>query len=128
MVRDPPVLHPAGAEDLPPILHDTGTAGVAQHPPGPPNFSLACLLPLECVFLSAGRLGWPDQSFLVVGGGGTVLPGVAVFDDFSANADAASRGAWVDRSGAGVPSGNGGGGSGESTGLCADDRVFGRAG
>ena len=54
--------------------------------------------------------------------------GVAVFDDFSPSPAAASGGVGVDRAGAVVPGGDGGGGSGEPTGLRADDRVLGRAG
>jgi peptidoglycan/LPS O-acetylase OafA/YrhL len=54
--------------------------------------------------------------------------GVAVFDDFSPSPVAASGGVGVDRAGAVVPGGDGGGGSGEPTGLRADDRVLGRAG
>jgi hypothetical protein len=58
---------------FPPVLHDTGAAGTGQRPPSSSDFPLACLPPLECVFFSARRLDWSDQSFLVISGGGTVL-------------------------------------------------------
>ena len=56
MVCDPPVLRPAGAEDLPAVLHDTGAAGTVQRPPDSGDICLALFLPVECVFLSARQL------------------------------------------------------------------------
>ena len=74
---------------------------------GSSDFLLACFLPFECLFLPARRLAGRHQSFLVLGGGGAVLPGVAVFDDFSASPAAASGGVGFDWAGAAVPGGDG---------------------
>jgi hypothetical protein len=67
VVCDLAVLHPPRAEDLTAFLHDTGTAGADKRPRNSSDINLSRLLSLECVFLSAGNLGWPDKSFLVLG-------------------------------------------------------------
>ena len=127
MVFHPSVLHAAGTEDFSPVLHDAGAAGADQRPADSTDLPLACVLPLERVFLSA-RVPDSDRPFLVIGGGRTVLPGVAVFDDFPAVPAGASDGGGFDRPGAAVSGGDVHGRTREQAGLRADGWVFGRAG